>query len=188
MTTSSFSTKKRGACSLTMRFFRVMTSTEASPTWVLEPMTQERSFQVVRLSGRVKLISPWPSASVVKSAIHTALSARLLRIMGCGPSSPPIVAPFPGASDFLATISFVTPRFAGASAITMGAGAAMTAMGAAESANIILSLLALPALLTRPAISPSATLPPKTPRGGIQDSPLFIKPICRARRESSICG
>ena len=84
-TTSSFSTKKRGACKRSIRSFRVITSTDASPTCVFMPITQPRSFHVVRLSGRSKSNVASPASSVSTAAIHTALSARSFRIIGWGP-------------------------------------------------------------------------------------------------------
>ena len=94
-TTSSFWTKKRGACSRSSRFFEVMTSALPSPTRVPLPMAQTRIFQVVRFSGSGSGITAVPSASVASAATQTAVSANSLRTTGCTSAGPPPPMPPP---------------------------------------------------------------------------------------------
>ena len=77
--TMSFSTKKRGACKLTMKSFVVRNSAEACPTCRAEVTTQAAAFHVVRLSGMSTGTATMPSSSVLSVPHHLMLSAKLVR-------------------------------------------------------------------------------------------------------------
>ena len=77
--TTSFSTKKRGACMLTMKSFVVRNSAEACPTCNPGVMAQAAAFQVVRLSGISTGTVTFPSSSVLSVPHHLMQSAKLVR-------------------------------------------------------------------------------------------------------------
>ena len=77
--TTSFSTKKRGACMLTMKSFVVRNSAEACPTCNPGVMTQAEAFHVVRLSGISTGTATFPSSSVLSVPHHLMQSAKWVR-------------------------------------------------------------------------------------------------------------
>ena len=98
-TTSSFSTKNRGAWRRRRRFFLVTTSAEPSPTSVPRPMAQVLIFHAVRFSGMAKETSAQPSASVSIAAAQNAVSANFVRTVGS------FMGGAPGSSAFASFFS-----------------------------------------------------------------------------------
>ena len=185
MTTSSWSTKKRGACNRTSKFLRVVTSVSPWPTLVPSPMAQVLIFQPVRLSGILNRTSACPEVSVVIDPAQKAVSAKFERIVGCGSSAP-------AASARSAWTPKATPL---ASAIG-GAASAKYIMG-----KLLRDWLSLPRMwltipLPPPPPKPAAakfkavisSIPPNTPKSFIGISPFLSRLPNERSRVHSRCG
>ena len=172
------STKNRGACRRTSKFFFVVTVVSPCPTFVPSPMAQVLIFQPVRLSGILKLTSASPPSSVVTPPAQNAVSAKLERIVGEPTSPAPSAAPPPASALASASASpFWLSRFALSKAAACGTAipGADIAMARFEPRPRI-SPPPPPNPIPGPAGNPSPNnIPPKAPRLDIPTSPLFPK-------------